>query len=219
MSYTSGPMPGLRQRKKDQTREKISATARRLFFERGYDAVTVAQVAEQAEVSEATVFNYFRSKEDLFFSGLDTFEADLVAAVRDRAPGDSVLAAFRSRVLSGSDRLADPGVAKGIASAGQLIAASRALQDRERAVVAQHTKALAAVIADEIGDSDHEVESAVVATALMAVHTALVELARTLAVRGVTGEALAKAVQTQGAVAFDRLAAGLLDYRVKSRSA
>ena len=56
---------GLRERKKLRTRQLIAETAMRLFVERGFDAVPVAAVARAAEVSEATVFNYFPTKEDL----------------------------------------------------------------------------------------------------------------------------------------------------------
>src|SRR5215207_2686952 len=85
---------GLRERKKLRTRQHIAATARRLFAERGFDHVTVAEIAREAEVAQATVFNYFPTKEDLFYSRLEAFEDELLAAIRDRAPGESVLAAF-----------------------------------------------------------------------------------------------------------------------------
>src|SRR5512132_38613 len=85
---------GLRERKKQQTRQLIAETARRLFAERGFEAVTVAEVARVAEVSEATVFNYFPTKEDLFYVGLEAFEAELLAAIADRPTGESVLSAF-----------------------------------------------------------------------------------------------------------------------------
>ena len=90
---------GLRERKKQQTRRLIADTARRLFAERSFDDVTVAEVARAAEVAEATVFNYFPSKEDLFYSGLEAFEEALLSAVRERQPGESVLAAFGRFVL------------------------------------------------------------------------------------------------------------------------
>src|SRR6266496_5136190 len=108
--------PGLRERKKQQTRESIAETARRLFAERGFDDVTVAEVARAAAVSEGTVFNYFPTKEELFYSGMEVFEAKLVEAVRERPPGESVLAAFRRFVLAGSKRLADEEVADVIAA-------------------------------------------------------------------------------------------------------
>src|ERR671931_1315762 len=90
---------GLRERKKQQTRRLIADTARRLFAERSFEAVTVAEVARAADVSEATVFNYFPTKEDLFYSGLEAFEEELLSSIRDRAPGESILAEFGRFVL------------------------------------------------------------------------------------------------------------------------
>src|SRR5690242_1280565 len=93
------PQPGLRERKKEQTRRLIADTARKLFAERGFDAVTVGEVARAAEVSEKTVFNYFPTKEDLFYSGMEAFEDRLLGALRDREPGEDVLVAFRRFLL------------------------------------------------------------------------------------------------------------------------
>src|SRR6266496_368056 len=98
--------PGLRERKKQQTHQAIAEAAQQLFAERGFDAVTVAEVARAADVSEGTVFNYFPTKEDLFYGGMEAFEAELVEAVGQRAPGESVPAAFRRFVLERSVRLA-----------------------------------------------------------------------------------------------------------------
>jgi len=86
---------GLRERKKQQTREVIAETARALFAERGFEAVRVSEVARAADVSEKTVFNYFPTKEDLVFWRLEAFEAEILGAVRDRAAGESALTAFR----------------------------------------------------------------------------------------------------------------------------
>ena len=58
---------GLRELKKEQTRQHIADTAWQLFIDRGFDQVSVAEVARAAQVAEATVFNYFPSKEDLFY--------------------------------------------------------------------------------------------------------------------------------------------------------
>src|SRR5215831_14212765 len=90
---------GLRERKKERTRQLLSETARRLFSERGFEQVSIAEIARQAEVSEQTVFNYFPSKEDLVYSGLETFEEQLLAAIRERPRGQTVIAAFGEFVL------------------------------------------------------------------------------------------------------------------------
>src|ERR671931_1436658 len=99
---------GLRELKKQRTRELIAETARRLFTERGFDRVTVAEVARAAEVSEKTVFNYFPTKEDLVYWRLESFEEELLRAVRERDPGESVLSAFGRFVLQQRGLLAEP---------------------------------------------------------------------------------------------------------------
>jgi AcrR family transcriptional regulator len=118
--------PGLREKKKRHTRQLIAESALRLFIERGFDEVTVAEVAEAADVSEGTVFNYFPTKEDLFFGGRRAFESEVIEAVRGRAPGVSVIDAFRHLVLN-RDRLlhltSDQGV-NTVRVAARLIASS-----------------------------------------------------------------------------------------------
>src|SRR5437764_8231317 len=86
---------GLRESKKQQTREAIAGTAMGLFATRGFDHVTVAEVAAAAGVSEKTVFNYFPTKEDLAFAGRDEGIGQFVAAIAERSPGTSVLEVFR----------------------------------------------------------------------------------------------------------------------------
>ena len=74
---------GLRERKQ-RTRQLIADTAWRLFADRGFERVTVAEIAREAQVAVATVFNYFPTKEDLFFYRLEAFGAQLVEAVGER---------------------------------------------------------------------------------------------------------------------------------------
>ena len=87
-------MTGLRERKKQETRLQIADAARRLFLERGFEAATMTDIAEAAGVSPATVFNYFPTKEDLFYSRLESFEEELLDAITGREPGEPILAAF-----------------------------------------------------------------------------------------------------------------------------
>ena len=92
-------MPRTAERGGPQTRAKIMEVANRLFIERGFDSVTVADVARQAGVSSVTVFNHFPTKEDLFLDrAVDAVEF-LREAVRDRAPGVGVLASLRELAL------------------------------------------------------------------------------------------------------------------------
>ena len=87
---------GLREAKKLRTRQEIADQAMKLFAQRGFDAVTVAEVASAAGISEKTVYNYFPTKEDLFFDEVPAREAALVSTITGRREGESILAALRS---------------------------------------------------------------------------------------------------------------------------
>jgi AcrR family transcriptional regulator len=204
--------PGLRERKKQQTRRQLAATARRLFVERGFDAVTVADVAKEADVAVATVFNYFPTKEDLFYSGMESFEAQLLAAVGDRPSGESVLAAFRQVVLEGTSRLATDEAIENITIAARVVGTSRSLQAREREIVARYTDELAALITKEAGRPEGDVEAAAVAAALMGAQRALVAYVHASVLAGQRGRPLAAATRAQAERAFARLEHGLGDY-------
>jgi AcrR family transcriptional regulator len=94
----SDQTPSLRERKKQQTRERLTTEALSLFRERGYEGATVELIAERAEVSVTTFFRYFESKEDVFLESHRTVIDRVVAAIRERPPSDSVIAALR-RIL------------------------------------------------------------------------------------------------------------------------
>jgi AcrR family transcriptional regulator len=207
---------GLRERKKQQTRDLIAETAVRLFAERGFDAVTVAEVARDANVSEVTVFNYFPTKEDLFYGRMEFFEERLLLAVEERPPGEPVLTAFRRSLLESSGRLAAQEAVELIAWAARIINASPALQARERGIVARYTELLAAMIAAETGISRDGVEPIAVATALMGVHRALVAFVRKEVLSGRRGTRLAEDFRSQAIHAFAILEKGLAGYAVKT---
>jgi AcrR family transcriptional regulator len=101
---------GRRERKKAATRRALADAALELFLERGYDQVSVRDVAEAADVSTTTVFKHFPRKEALVFDREDDHEASLAAAVRDRAPGQSVPAALHAWMLAAItlEQAADP---------------------------------------------------------------------------------------------------------------
>src|SRR4051795_8837023 len=141
---------GLRESKKLEMRREIADAAMRLFVQRGFDHVTVAEVAAAARVSEKTVFNYFPTKEDLFFDEVPDRQAALVAAIRGRAPGESVVAALRRLQAGECPRLCSAG----FATFARIIEQSPALQAKELEVMAQLTEKLAGTIRDELGVHD-----------------------------------------------------------------
>jgi AcrR family transcriptional regulator len=206
--------PGLRERKKQRTRELIADTARRLFVERGFDRVTVAEVAREAEVSEATVFNYFPTKEDLLYWRLETFEKELLDTVRERAPGESFLAAFGRFVLQQRGLLAaeDPDAIEFLAALTRTITDSPALLDRERQIFDRYTASLATLFAEETGADTGEVEPWVAANALMGIHRGLVDYTRRRILAGARNPGLAREVRNRGKRALEMLEAGLADY-------
>jgi AcrR family transcriptional regulator len=209
---------GLRERKKQRTRQLIADTARALFAERGFDAVPVAEVARVAEVSEATVFNYFPTKEDLFFSGLEVFEQNLLSAIGEREAGASVLDAFARFVLQPRGLLAaraDDAAADRLVAITRVIEQSPALLAREQRIFAGYTDSLAALIGEETRARAGAIEPWVAANALMGVHRALVDYARRQIVAGARNPQLARNVRAQGKRALARLEAGLGDYAVK----
>lgn len=206
---------GLRERKKLRTRQLIVETARKMFVERGFDAVPVSAIARAAEVSEATVFNYFSTKEDLVFQGMEAFEAELLAAVRDRAMGEPIVAAFFRFALEPRGLLAarDAEAASYLAEVTKMIAASPALQSRQREILARYTVSLAAFIADDTGAEPDDLRPAVVAHALIAAHQALIDFIHRRLLEGETDTSrLAEQVKVIGLDVLDLLEHGLADY-------
>lgn len=96
---TVTPLPGLRERKKASNRRRVAGVAFQLFLERGFDAVTVADVAAAAEVSVTTLFSYFPTKESLVFDVEQMESQALVESVRSRPPGTSVVAAVEAHAV------------------------------------------------------------------------------------------------------------------------
>ncbi|MFJ8476218.1 TetR/AcrR family transcriptional regulator [Kitasatospora sp. NPDC094011] len=97
-------MTGLRELKKERTRRAISEAAITLFLERGFDQVSVADVAAAAEVSKPTLFSYFASKEDLVVHRFADHQEQSADVVRGRADGEPVLGALRRDFLDGLAR-------------------------------------------------------------------------------------------------------------------
>jgi AcrR family transcriptional regulator len=207
---------GLREIKKQQTRTAIADAALGLFLEHGFDQVTVAEVARHAGVSTNTVFNYFPTKEDLFFDRQAEVENHLAALVRDRTPGTCPAAAVRDDLLSAL-RQDHPmlGLQPGAPGFWQVIQDSPALRAREREIGERIEAALATALtehplntADAPGNTGDPLP-ALLAGAIAGTHrAALCELRR----RIMSGEPPARArdsIASAARQAFDLLCSGL----------
>lgn len=207
---------GVRERNKLRSRQLISRTARELFLERGFDAVTVAEIARVAGVAEKTVFNYFPTKEDLVYSGMEDWEQDLLAAVRNRAPGESVVTAFRRFVREPSGLLAGAGQDRDtLARLTQLVTESPALLAREAKTIDRYTTSLARLLAEELAADETDPRPWVAANAMMGVHRALLGHVRRRIAAGATLSRVADEVHDQADAGCDLLAAGLADFGVR----
>jgi AcrR family transcriptional regulator len=213
---------GLRERKKHKTRQLIAATARELFTSRGFENVSVVEIARAAEVSETTVFNYFPTKEDLIFHGLEAFEDQLLQAVRDREPGEGVLQAFGRFILQPRGLLAaaDRASADAVMSISRTIAISPALAAREQQILARYAGSLAVLLAEETGASPGDLTPSVVANTLIGIHRAVLDYVR----QRITADPadlrrLAGDLQTDGEKVLGLLAEGLAGYGVRPPSA
>ncbi|WP_280701645.1 helix-turn-helix domain-containing protein [Kitasatospora sp. GP82] len=151
---------GRRERKKAATRKALADAALELFLERGYDQVSIKDVAEAADVSTTTLFKHFSGKEALVFDEEAEIEAGLVAAVRERPPGRPIPAALRDYVLLARiDAAADPGFAPFL----KLIDDTPALRDYAHRIWMRHETALAHAIAEDIGAPEDDTTCAALA--------------------------------------------------------
>jgi AcrR family transcriptional regulator len=211
---------GLRELKKEQTRQLIADTAWRLFADRGFDRVSVAEIAREAQVAEATVFNYFPSKEDLFYYRLEAFGAQLTDAISGRDPGEPVLAAFRRYLLLEGGLLAqvetgDSEALTRLRTVNRMIDASPALLAREQRAFTRNADSLAALLAAETGAPADDIRPQVVANALMGVHRAIIDYVRRRVLADDEPARLAADVRELTDAAFTLLGHGLRDYAAR----
>jgi AcrR family transcriptional regulator len=211
---------GLRELKKEQTRRLIADTAWRLVGDRGFDQVTVAEIAREAQVAEATVFNYFPTKEDVFYWPLEAFGKRLAESVGARPPGEPAIAAFRRALLAeggllGQAEAGDAAALKRLRTVNRVIADSPALQAREQQAMNRAAGALAAVLAADTGAPDGDLTPQVAANALMGAQRALADYVRRRMLSGDEPAGLAAEVRKLTDAALALLERGLAGYAVK----
>jgi AcrR family transcriptional regulator len=160
-------MTGLRELKKERTREAIQREALRLIASRGYDATTCEQIAAAAQVSPATLFRYFATKEDIVLQ--DRYDPLIADAVRSRPAGESSLTAVR-RGLADTFTEVYQGDVEAIRQRTALILSVPALRSRSReqqdSLVTHLTRALAERSGRSDTDFDIEVAASTCAAAL-----------------------------------------------------
>ncbi|WP_331770757.1 TetR/AcrR family transcriptional regulator (plasmid) [Embleya sp. NBC_00888] len=210
----SGEM-GLRERKRLRMAANISDVAIGLFLARGFDAVSVAEIAEAAEVSKPTLFRYFPTKEDLVLHRFADHQDEAGRVVAGRPEDVSALTALRRHFLAGLDRH-DP--VTGLSDDPQVLAFHRLLYGTPAllARVFAYTEGAEDALAAALGGPD-EVEARLAAGQIIAVQRIL---ARENWRRIAAGERAADLRAVAGATAeraFDQLEVGLTRYRNVTR--
>ncbi|MFC5145077.1 TetR/AcrR family transcriptional regulator [Streptomyces aureoversilis] len=206
---------GLRESKKQETRQLISDHATRLFLAQGFEQTTIAEIAAAARVAKKTVTNYFPRKEDLALDHHEEFAASLAGVVADRAGGESALAALRRYFLAAvEDRSPVAGFA-GYEFA-HMIAESPTLTARLRELHDQREEALAEVLAGSGGRNGGQggggIAPRAAAALLAAAQRLLFERIQELTLAGRSTDRIAGIVAEEASHVFDLLTPSLGDY-------
>jgi AcrR family transcriptional regulator len=198
---------GLRERKKQKTREEIAAAAMRLFRERGFDAVTVAEIAREAEVSEKTVFNYFPSKEDLIVHRGQEMTAALVEAIRELTPGGSVATPFRRMTEQFLVTIENEPV-ESIVAVPRLVMGSETLRLRLFVGWEQEAAALTPAIAEALGMEPDDLLADVMARTLSWTHRTIFRTAFNRLLAGEDQHEVAASLRVDAERAYNMLQRG-----------
>ena len=159
LSKAKPAAPGLRERKRQQTRERLTRVAMALFLERGFEATTLDDIAAAADISRRSFFHYFASKEDVVFAWQEDSTAAFVAAVAARPAGESMLAAAENAIAA-IVRQIEPGEAIAMAC---LKRDNPALQARDQVKYEKLERALAEALSKRAGHKTEKLEARLVA--------------------------------------------------------
>ncbi|MFD4762427.1 TetR/AcrR family transcriptional regulator [Streptomyces sp. NPDC058439] len=206
----------LRERKKLQTRRRLLAAATELFAERGFDKVSVAEIAEAAEVSKMTVFNYFAGKEDLVLAPMEEHVGDVARVVRDRASGQSVLAAVRAQFLAAVESR-DPSV--GMSDVPVVLGVCRLIQETPALLTRAHAFSMRSfdLLAEALVEEGEEPFIARIAAAqLICTRNALIHANQLRLLAGEPADAIAPDAVALAERGFGLLTNGLGDFATRS---
>ncbi|GAA4241373.1 TetR family transcriptional regulator [Actinomadura meridiana] len=204
---------GLREMKKQQTRQTISHEATRLFLRHGFDRVTIADVAAAAQVAKMTVTNYFPHKEDLALDMHEDFVSRLARTVADRTSGESALIALRRGFLNAAERH-DPVIGFSGPGFARMVVDSPALVARLREFHEEREDALATVLAEQTGASPDDPLPRLAAAQFGGVHRVLFQDALRRTLNGQTNDEIATALAETARTAFNLLTPALATYAV-----
>src|SRR5947199_2774991 len=163
--------PGLRERKKQRTRETIARAAHELFAERGYHATTLPDIAEAADVSTRTIFAYFPSKEDILFSDFALLKEALAQALAERPQGEDALETVRKFILS-THKVDESELDQQLRFC---VESDETLRSHLRARIAQLEELIAPAIAKDLGAPANDPRPQIVAASLTAAFNALAD--------------------------------------------
>ncbi|WP_350276117.1 TetR family transcriptional regulator [Kribbella sp. HUAS MG21] len=214
MDLTQTAPTGLRELKKQETRQLISDHATRLFIAQGFEQTTIAEIATAARVAKKTVTNYFARKEDLALDHQDAFVATLAETVAARSPGESALAALR-RGFEQAVATQDPVTGFAGLEFTRMIADSPTLTTCLRGLHDQREQALRETLAEAVGEPSDSITVHTAAALLGAVHRTLFDRIQHLTLSGRTNDEIASLIAPEGAQAFDLLDPALGDYAVR----
>ncbi len=204
--------PGLRERRKQETRQAISNVATQMFVDRGFDEVTIAEVADAAGVAKMTVTNYFPRKEDLVLDRAEAIERHLADVIAARAPGESMLAAIRRDY---AEAVARADVTLGLSSPAfaAMILGSPVLVGRVREMLDRREQLLGDAIAAETGTDGPE--QRLVAVLLASVHRVLAAEASRRSLEGEPRGQICAVLADAATRAFDLLEPSLGRYGIR----
>ncbi|MGV9366563.1 TetR/AcrR family transcriptional regulator [Amycolatopsis sp. NPDC003731] len=199
---------GLRETKKQETRQLISEHATRLFIAQGYEQTTIVEIADAARVAKKTVTNYFARKEDLALGDQEEFVGSLAEAVATRSPGESVPAALR-RTFADAVATRNPVVGFSRPELARVIADSPTLTTCLRGLHDQREQRLAQALAEAARVQPDDVAVETAAGLLSAVHRVLFERVRALTLAGHSDDRIADTIGAEAVRAFELLETGL----------
>jgi len=165
------PRAGLRERKKQKTRDTIIDVALELFAKQGYEHTTIAEIADAAEVSRRTIFTYFPSKEDILFYDLTEVEEHLEQALRERPEGTTALDVLREFIVGSLT----PDSAQVLRKC--IVADDEMLKRNERARYAPLERLMAKAIAEDLDTTVDDIRPQIVAGSIFAAFNTLHDLA------------------------------------------